>query len=1056
MKIKSFLFLLIFQLSFLLNFAQRTAVYTNPDAGYKKALELFEKEKYSSAQREFSRVLQETPDQYSENRMNTEFYSALCSFKLYNNDAEEMFLSFLNHHPSSPKVKITRFYLAIFNYRKQNWTKAVEWFEQIHTHDLTTVDLAEYNFKLGYSYLQKNDTTKAQAQFYTSKGEESEYKISALFYYSHIEYSKGNLETALIGFDQLRNDPDFGPIVPYYIAQIYYLQKKNQELVDYAIPLLENAKPARIQEISRLIGDGYYEMNQYDKALPYLQKFAEANQSNTNEDIYQMAYTHYKLQQYKEAVILFQKVVDKDTPMGQMALYYIGDSYMHLNNKEAARNAFRFASKADFDTIVAENSTFNYAKLSYELSIDPYHEAIYALEDFIKRFPESSRIDDARKYLLEVYLTTNDYRQAIDAIEKIKNKGPELQYAYQRISYFRAIELFNDEKILQQEGKLKENFINAIFFFDKSLKYKVDPKIVAECHYWKGEAYYRLNKIDSALNCYNKFLASHVSPALKEEKEVYYNIGYCYFDKQDYKLAAEAFRKYFAENEKLRSPKMNDALIKVADCYIVTKGYNNAVQYYSKALEVGDLRGDYTMKMLARSYELLARPTDQADVLVNLINKYPHSVYQDDAKMTLALIYFSAKKYDEAIRYYNKVIAEHSNNSDLVQQAYAGIGAIYRAQNKNEEAIGYYENAIKENPMGAEAKTLLEIHKDLSIALSNLERHELFRGSIGAPPIGTFEKDSISFAVAEKHYNEKHYESAISNLKSYLTEFPNGFFALQANYFLAQSLYTLERYTESLNYYRYVVEKPKGEYTENSLYRAALILQSQAQTEEAVKYFLSLEDISQVPSFRYDAQIHLMRDYAAKENHEKAIEYANKVLENANTSAAEKQEAHMILARNYLALFTWDSAKIHYDIVASGTQNELAAEAKYSLAYILYVQMKYDASIDAVYNYAKKMSNYPKWVTKGLLLLSDDYLAKDDKFQAKYALKTIIDNFKGEESLKQEAIKKLESIEASEVEQSAPAPQEEIIIRGNESGAENQEAPKEEVKPLNEGNNEGK
>ena len=130
-------------------------------------------------------------------------------------------------------------------------------------------------------------------------------------------------------------------------------------------------------------------------------------------------------ERYDEIKADFQKVVDKTTALGQMSLYYLGDCYMKTNNKEAARGAFRFASKADFDIVIAENSTFNYAKLSYELSLDPYHEAIYALEDFISRFPNSPRIDDARRYLLEVYLTTNDYRQAITAIDKIQKKTPE-------------------------------------------------------------------------------------------------------------------------------------------------------------------------------------------------------------------------------------------------------------------------------------------------------------------------------------------------------------------------------------------------------------------------------------------------------------------------------------------------------------------------------------------------------------------------------------------------------------------------------------------------------
>ena len=216
--------------------------------------------------------------------------------------------------------------------------------------------------------------------------------------------------------------------------------------MNYATPLLDSAKPARVAEIARLIGDGHYALNEYSEALPYLKKYVEVTNTTNPDDLYLLAFCYYKVAQYEEAIKYFQKVVDKTTALGQMSLYYLGDCYMKTNNKEAARGAFRFASKADFDIVIAENSTFNYAKLSYELSLDPYHEAIYALEDFISRFPNSPRIDDARRYLLEVYLTTNDYRQAITAIDKIQKKTPQLNYAYQRIAYYRAIEVFNDEE----------------------------------------------------------------------------------------------------------------------------------------------------------------------------------------------------------------------------------------------------------------------------------------------------------------------------------------------------------------------------------------------------------------------------------------------------------------------------------------------------------------------------------------------------------------------------------------------------------------------------------
>ncbi len=1041
--------LLVFQLIFQIGVGQRTAVYTNIDAGYKRAMELYQKEKYSAAQREFQQVLVENNDPFAEVKMNAEFYVAMCSFKLFNKDAEELFMAFMKRNPHSPMVKDARFYLGVYNYRKQKWPRSVEWFEQVRTHDLSAEQIKEFNFKLGYAYLMKGDSAKAQTQLYTAKAEESEYKVPALFYYSHLEYTQANYETALIGFQQLKNDPDFGPIVPYYISQIYYLQKKYRELVNYATPLLDSAKPARVAEIARLIGDGHYALNEYSEALPYLKKYVEVTNTTNPDDLYLLAFCYYKVTQYEEALKYFQKVVDKTTALGQMSLYYLGDCYMKTNNKEAARGAFRFASKADFDTVIAENSTFNYAKLSYELSLDPFHEAIYALEDFISRFPNSARIDDARRYLLEVYLTTNDYRQAITAIDKIQKKTPQLNYAYQRIAYYRAIEVFNDEKVMVSQGSVKQNFIEALYYFSKSLAYPVDPKITAQTHYWKGEAYYRLQKIDSALSSYNKFLASPVASSLNEEKEVYYNMGYCYFDKKDYKNAAESFRKYFDENANLRSPKMNDALIKSGDCYLVTNAYSIAAGFYQKALNNGDLRADYVMNNLAYSYELSRRPTDQADVLISLITKYPQSPYVDDAKFKIGEIYTFAGKNDDAIKYYSKVIAEHASNAELVQKSYEGIGSIYRAQSKNAEALAYYEKAIKENPTSPLVKNLLEIYKDLCVVSGTSERYEQFRESIGAPKLGSFEKDSLLYEIAINKYVADDVKGAVMSFQDYLAQFPSGFFAVEAHFFLAECLYSKELFDKALESYVFVLEKPRGEHTEVALYKAASIYQWQKKYDEAIKYFSSLEEVSQVPAYEYEAQLSLMRDYAAMQSHDKAITYAQKVLKNQLSNASEQQEAHIVLGRNHLALFDWTAAKEHFNAVLLGGKNERAAEASYSLAYILYVQMRYDESIDAIYDFAKKYSNYKTWVSRGLILLSDDFLAKDDKFQAKYALQSVIDNYKGDDlTIKQQAKDKLKAIEDSEKPAAPAAPVEEEIIINSDNQQLN-----ENSNPTNEQNN---
>ena len=62
-----------------------------------------------------------------------------------------------------------------------------------------------------------------------------------------------------------------------------------------------------------------------------------------------------------------------------------------------------------------------------------------------------------------------------------------------------------------------------------------------------------------------------------------------------------------------------------------------------------------------------------------------------------------------------------------------------------------------------------------------------------------------------------------------------------------------------------------------------------------------------------------------------------------------------------------------------------------------------------------------------MLLLADNFVGKNDLFQAKYVLNTVIDNYKGED-LKQQAIEKLHALEKAVVPLDTIKPEQDIII----------------------------
>ena len=470
MKLIKIITFTVFLFTIELSNAQQSLVYAHDNHEFKRAKELFTAKKYVAAQREFKQICSKIEDPHSEVKMNAEYFIALCAMELFNQDGEPLFVKFIDDYPQSPKVRDARFLLGQYNYRKKRWSATIKWFEQVDENDLRLSEVPEYQFKYGYALFRKKEFSDAQKLFHKSKSTQSDYQKSSQFYFAHLSYKFNFNEAAYKEFKKLEEDSVFGAIVPYYITQILYLQNKNEELVAYGAPFLKKSNTKRAPEIARLVGEGFYKLANYDSTIFFFEKFKEKVTKMDTMAYFQLGYSYYKNGNYKESLKNLNKSSDDETKLGQLSMYYAGDCYINLKNKQAARRAFRNAHKNHHDFDITENALFNYAKLSFELDIDPYHESIVALENYIFQYPKSLNVDRARKILLSVYLNTKDYPRAISALEKITNKGPDLNYAYQKVTYYKGIQEFNNQKIgFVNIGEL-DNFRKAIFYFNKSLQ----------------------------------------------------------------------------------------------------------------------------------------------------------------------------------------------------------------------------------------------------------------------------------------------------------------------------------------------------------------------------------------------------------------------------------------------------------------------------------------------------------------------------------------------------------------------------------------------------------
>ncbi len=983
-------------------FAQKTVHVLHEDSEYKQAIELFQKEKYGAAQKSFAKVIESNNDPHSLVRIDAEYYNAICAIELFNKDGELYLKQFIANHPESPKVKTAYFYLGKYNYRKKKWREAIEWFEKVDIYDLTTEELAEFYFKRGYCFFESKKLTEAKKDFYEIKDVDNKYAAAAKYYYAHISYGEKNYETALTDFEKLQTNETFGSIVPYYIAQIYFLQGKYEKVIGYAPALLDSAVTKRAPEIAKVLGESYYRTSKYKEALPYLKKYEKANKSLTRKDNYQMGFVHYTLKDYEEAISYFIRTGNIDDSLAQNAYYHIADCYIKTDSKQNALNAFGFASKLDFDKGVQEDALYNYAKLSYELAFNPYNEAIKAFQKYIMLFPNATHIDEAYAYLANVFITTKSYKEALEAIESIKVLTPELKQAHQKVAYYRGIDLFNNME-----------YAEAIKLFDKSNTYLFDKAIRANAIYWKAESFYRLNKYPEAIEYYLDYTSEPGAIGKMELSDANYNIGYSYYKLKDYTNSNLWFRKFVTFKPQANAKKINDAYNRIGDGYFMQRDFANAVDYYDQSYKMKLMNADYALFQKALAYGVQKKQGAKITDMNTFISTYPKSPYIQKAKFELALAYDKDNQQDRALSKFIAFVDEYPNSA-YINVSLSKIGLIYYAKKEDDKALSYFDKLIKRDRKSPEANEAINTVKVIYTSKGDPDGLGTYLASVGAT-IPQGELDSLTYNNGKNHYMEQDCKSVVSDFDKYISKFPDGIFITQANFYKAECDYKLGNADAAFKGYSFVISKPKSEFTEQSLYKASDIAFKKLDYPKAIEYYKLLELQAENTKSNNAAIIGLMRSYYNTKSNEDIIAYANKVLKIENVTEQLSSEAHFYLGQTYLSMQKLDDAQAEFQSVVNSSKAEIAAESQYNIATIFYLKSEFKQSKKAVFDLINGDGDYPYWVTNGMILLADNYVSLGDNFQAKGYLKIVIDESDTPELIKlaQERLDKINAAEES-------------------------------------------
>lgn len=982
-------------------FAQSSEKYNSEYENFHRAEDLYLKEQYAAARIEFRNFMEGFDKPNDPLYIKAAYYEAVSALELYNNDAITLLENFNRNYPESIYKKNIYFKLGKFYYYKKKYKDALAWFNKLSIQDIEPQDKDEFYFKVGYSHFKEEQYEQARSAFHEVKDGTSQYANPALYYYSYIAYQNESYQLALDGFLKLEKDEKFAKLAPYYIAQIYYLQGKYDLVTQYATKISAKDGVINEKDLNFLIGDAFYRIGKYDEAVPYLEKHYKASQT-TRDEHYRLGYAYYKSGAYAKAIPLFDKVKKVEDSLGQVAYYHIAECMLKLDNKVSARSAFEGAAFMDFDPVVSEDALYNYAIISYKLDINPYDEAVEAFELYLNRYPDSDRKEDVYQYLVNVYLSTNNYEKALASLDKLPNKDIRLKTAYQLVAFNQGVERFQ-----------KANFNGAISSFKLVDRYPVDPEISGKAVYWIADSYYRMNKFDDAISKYRKFLQLPSMGMAGLQTEARYNIGYSYLSKADvyYKQekyglrhnmlekSIEEFRLYIQSNPTYKK-KIADANMRIADGYFVLKNNEQAVKYYNGALSLKSGYEDQALYYMAKTYGYMnGRMDDRIAALLDIVNNYRESKYLLISVMEIAESYKSVGQFDKALKYYKKIVYDYPS-SVLVVDAKINVADIYYKQNKYAQAEELYLEVLESHSGDQKVcQRVADGMKDLYIAMNQPEKIEQLAAQYSCVSISADEQENLYYLPAVEAYTDStktesvRYQAAVPKLEKYLEKFPSGTYQNEVKNFLANCHYTLGDTLLAIDIYKGTLEGPNTGYTELAASRVAHYLYNHGEYEDVIKYYQRLEQIASTPEVIFNAKLGLMRSHFLIENWQNASVYADKVLKNSQLNNTLKLEANYAKGMSNYYLKHYNDAQQALDWVISNTTKVLAAEARFAKADMEYQQGNLIEADEEIADLLKMKPTYNYWVAKGLILRTRILIQLEDLFQAEQTLKSVIDHY---------------------------------------------------------------
>ena len=985
-------------------FAQPTQVITDPEKKYKQAKELMMMEQYALAYPILAELKVENPANTASDHGyindDVNYYYISCELKLQQPIAEQEAIHYINMANNEPRRQMLSLQLAKFYFMKEDFSSAIDYYEKAGLENFTNAEIADAKFEKGYCYFSMKQFDKAKPLFEEiTQLNDNKYFTPANYYFGFICFGDKQYNEALRAFKLVETQEAYKGVVPYYIAEIYYLQGKKDEALRYGESILSRGGHLQYQkEMNLLIGQLHFEKKNYKKALPLLEAYVNNSDKVSKEVLYELSFCYYDADQLAKAIEGFKQLSSEKDAMGQNSMYLLGDCYLRTGQKANARNAFQYCAYNSSNAVQQKVSRFNYAKLSYELGYQDI--ALSEMKKYLSDYPGSEYETEAKEILVNLLANTSNFADALQLYESFDKPTISMQKVYPRILYGRSVELIND----QQTDKADE-------LLNKLLQLPVSG-LTPYANFWKGEIAYRNKNYDNAIRYLSLYQQSN-APALGEANPATakYNLGYCWLQKENYPKALGYFEQVTKSVSAVSPAMEQDAYVRSADCYFMAREFAKANAMYDNVLNNALPQSDYALFQKA-AIAGVKSSAEKIKTLNSLVHQYPNSSMVAEVNMEIANTLLADEKFNDAIPYLNKIL-NAADAGGLKPAAYLKMGLCYYNLNQNAAALENYQALMQHYPQSPEADEALENIKNIYVEDGKPNEYlELMRRN--GKNVSASEADSLTYIAAELKYTANDCGAAIAGFNNYISRFSDGAHALEANYFMAECYNKNKDWHNAVTAYDYVNSKGLNRYFEKATLEAARISYFELKDYiNAKKYFESLRQGAVNQDNQLEALRGLVRCYYQLKDFTLANDAAKTLAGKKGVNTDDRSIALLVLGKSQQVNNNCAEAIVSFRSCAAINKTAWGAEARYEIANCQFSLGNYAVAEKSAMAVIKETGSYDNWVTKSYILLGDIFMEQKDYFNAKATYESVAKNALIPE-LKLEAQQKLDKAIAEE------------------------------------------